>query len=313
MKDYIAAKKTHIAEIPKKQLWLAGIFVAGSVAMWLFLLRSLTAGFIGSETLVYLLAAGLGWIVLFNLTLLFLSKTPALLSYAVLFLVLFFFFGLQGFTIVGILVFTLAMLWAYQKANNERKLLVEFKTFRILKRALPIFFTGLALFLAFAYNSLVLQDVFEDDLIIPPQLYDTLFGPTEVILSILFPDYEKGMSIGEFQEIIVESFLPPEILDQIGGDVRFAADFLDEEISAQSLRDFSYNWLNENTSSILEPFRGILPFLFIIGLFFVFKTFSLPLLWFSFGVSWLVVKVLLLYNVVAVRTISVDKKEMVLK
>lgn len=300
MKRFIT-KRVNISQIPTKQLWLGGIFIVVSVIVWLFIFQVFSTGTAPGDKTPLLLAAILGWIILFNLTLLFLERKIALFLYGVLLLLLVFLFGIHGSALFGVVGLGLTMLWAQQKVQNEKSILIEFKAFRISKRALPIFFTGLALFLAFSYQSLILDDALEGDLSIPPAVYDSIFKPTERILDIMFSGYERGMSVGDFQQLVLRTFtfLPPS--------------FVEDEIASQSLRDFSFDLINTNISAILEPYRGLLPFLFIIGLFFVFKTFSLPFLWLTLIFSWVVIKILLLYNIVTIKETSVEKIEAVIE
>jgi len=305
--------KKILSEISIKQLWLGGVFAVASVVVWIFIFRVFSTGSAPGDKTPLLLAAILGWIILFNLTLLFLERKIAYALYGALLLLLAFLFGTHGSILFGIFGLGLAMLWAQQKAQNERSLLVEFKAFRISRRALPIFFTGVALFLAFSYQSLILDDALEGDLSIPPAVYDSIFEPTERILNIVFSDYERGMSIGDFQQLVLRTFLPSELFRGAGQNAPFTPSFVGDEIASQSLRDFSFNLINANITAILEPYRDLLPFLFIIGLFFVFKTFSLPFLWLTFIFSWLVIKLLLLYNFVTVKQTSVEKIEAIIE
>lgn len=288
------------SEIPVKQLWLGGVFIVVSVVVWLFIFQVFSTGTAPGDKTPLLLATILGWIILFNLTLLFLERKIVFFLYGVFLLLLVLLFGMHGWVLLGVAGLGLTMFWAQQKAQNEKSLLIEFKAFRISRRALPIFFTGLALFLAFSYQGLILDDTLKGDLSISPAVYDSIFEPTERILDIMFSGYERGMSVGDFQQLVLRTFtfLPPS--------------FVGDEIASQSLRDFSFDLINANISSILEPYRGLLPFLFIIGLFFVFKTFSLPFLWFTLALSWVVIKILLLYNIVTVKETSVTKTETVL-
>lgn len=305
-------QKFNTAQISKKQFGLAGFFLVLSGIVWFWLFSTLSAGILASEMLSALIAAGFLWIIVFNITLFFLEKNLARASYLLLIGFLILLFGLSAFVLFGALIFLVTMLWALHKARSEIGLLVNFHIFRISKRAMPIFFTGLALFLAIGYNATALSDAFEGEFAIPAELFDTLFEPTETILSLLFSDYERGMSIEEFQQVTLEFFLPPEIFNQFGRNTIFSGDLVAQKFTDQSLRDFSFNWLNDNIKSILGPYQGFLPYLFILGLFFVFKTFFLPFMWGAFIATWVVVKLLLLYNVLTRREVDVVKREVML-
>lgn len=312
MKRFIE-KRANISQIPVKQLWLGGIFAAVSVMVWLFIFRIFSAGTAPGDRTLLLLAVILGWIILFNLTLLFLERKIALVLYGVLLLALIFLFGMHTSVLLGVAGLGLTMIWAQQKAQNERNILIEFRAFRISKRALPIFFTGLAFFLALSYQNLILNNALEGDLVISEGVYSSIFEPTEIALSFMFSDYERGMSIGDFQQLIRQSFSPPELFKESGQNALFSPSFVGEEIASQSLRDFSLSWINTNIRTILDPYRDLLPFFFIVGLFFVFKTFSLPFLWLTLIFSWVVIKILLLYNIVTVKQTSVEKIEAVIE
>lgn len=296
--------------------WFAGIFILSSLGVWLFLLSVMLLATTSALTLILLAVSGLLWLVCLALTLIFLKPSTAILVYAPLILLIFIAFGLRDLNFIGVLGFVVCLWWAYKRAQNEKRLLVNFQPLRVARSSLPIFFAGLSLLLAFAYNSIIISDSLKEPRV-SKTFFSLVYTPADLLLRISIPGFNSQTTISELQgtfiENILPNILPKSILNSGANNRLFSTQFTNPEIGAQTPKEFTFNWLNQNIDSIISPYRGLLPIFFVVGLFFTFKFIFFIFMWVVFALVILVAKLLLLYNIVSVRKIAAQKEEVFLR
>ena len=177
--------------IPKKQIWVGAFFSLVSILFWFGIFWALSSRITDALILIGLLLLGIFWIAALVITILFLDKKIVYSSFGVLLLTLLVLFSSRDFNIIGIILFSILLVLAYLRAESIKKSLAKFKSLFIARRFFTIFFTGLALLLAFVYNSFILTDYLDGDFNIPPNVYHILFIPIETSLIIAIPEYQR--------------------------------------------------------------------------------------------------------------------------
>src|SRR5690606_10648512 len=91
-----------------------------------------------------MVVAAIFWMCTVSLSLLFQQERLALYTYSALILLAFLLFFSGTLAIIASALLGLGLWEANRRAQDEKRLLVEFKPFRILRRALPTFLLTLA-------------------------------------------------------------------------------------------------------------------------------------------------------------------------
>ena len=76
--------------------------------------------------------------------------------------------------------------------------------------------------------------------------------------------------------------------------------------------EFLTNLINSQISEILLPYKQFLPFVYLFGLFLVFRAIAMPIMWISMGVGWLIIKIMLKFKFLELKKVNVEKEELVL-
>lgn len=297
--------------ISKKQIWMGVFFSLTSLLFWLGIFWALSSRITDAVLLVAIFLTGILWITALVVIILFLDKKAVYVSFGILLLTLVSLFGFGKYTILGIILFGIILWIAYIRVERIKNSLAQFKALFLARRFFTIFFTGLAVLLAFIYSSYILSDYSIDDFHVSESVYHILFIPIETSLRIVIPKYKKGMTVGELQEVLVDNFLTrflPEKDTQI--DVPQGINFNQEtefspmlygDVINMTLEQFSLNWINTSVAIIVEPYKDILPVFFIVGLFSVIKFLLWPLKWLSLIFIWLAIKLLMLYSIISIK------------
>lgn len=277
-----------IREISKGQWIFAGVLAAIAYIAWFFLyllFYQVSTGYMIWALMVaafFLLAVGVG--------LSFFLLIPAYLAlgtYAVISLISFLFFGWRGVEIIAVSTFFLMSCFGYFSVGRERKILLPFLYRRLIMRGMPIFFTGLAFVFALLYNT---SPIRQNGGI--PQFSDrfirTVLLPVEYAAKPFLKEFSRDNTIGDI------SAANPSLRGWLG---KFPPD---EQI--KTFAQFFHIFVNSQLESILLPYQQYLPFIYLFGLFLVFRTLGAPIMWLAIGVGWVIVKVLLYFRIVRIRT-----------
>jgi hypothetical protein len=299
-------------KIARGQWVFSGILISLGFVSWLLIYLGFYRVYTDFQIQIWIAAFVSIFIFSIGITLSYFLLHPfkvAAISYLLLSALSFLFF--QSISAVGIFFFT--TLLGYISVKKEQKLIVNFLYSRIIRRGLPIFFTGLALCVAIFYNTSPIGQINEI-----PQFSEEFVGvilvPIEYALKPSIPDFRKDMLIKDIGDISARELprfidLPPAVITGIVKD--FFAQF-PKDVRNKTIVEFLHDIVNTQLRTILLPYKQFLPFIYLFGLFFVFKGIGMPLMWLSIGVGWLLTKILLKFNVLKLKKISIEKEELVL-
>jgi hypothetical protein len=146
------------------------------------------------------------------------------------------------------------------------------------------------------------------------ELISIILVPVEYALKPSVPEFSRDIKIKDVANISARELprfidLPPAVIAGIVKDF-FAR--LPKDLSNKTVTEFLHETINAQLRAVLLPYKQFLPFIYLFGLFFVFKGMGMPLMWLSLGVAWIVIKILLKFNVLKIRKINVEKEELVL-
>lgn len=313
-KNSVSHARDVFNEISRRQWLFSAVIVLASIFTWLSLylaLYQVYSGFtvwIASVFFVFLLSVIVA-LSFFAIN----SMYLVILSYLLVSLSAFLFFGWRGYEVLGVLVLFIALVFGYFRVKHEKSLLVKFLYIRIIRKGLPIFFTGLAVSLAIFYNASPMGKVFERPQI-PKVFFDVVLLPVEYVLTPALPGFDIGMEIGDVERLTsreLPSFfdVPPAV---VSGVVQDFFSRVPDEVRGETITQFITDLVNAQLDAILLPYKQFLPVVFLFGLFLVFKAMGIPLMWLSIGTNWLVIKMLLRFNVIQIIKVETEKEELVL-
>jgi hypothetical protein len=255
-----------------------------------------------------LMVALVAWISTASLTVLFQERHLAWYSFGIIGAIALVLFLRSPWSLVGVVLLLLGLFDAQRRAQDEKKLIVEFRPYRIMRRALPILLVALSLFSAIAYVTLALADDFNGETRIPRAMFDVLFTPVEEGLKVFIPSYHEELSVTGTQTAIARDIFRPDALERFGVNAIFET-IEKQEGQNVPLKEAVYDSLNNSIASAVSPYRAVLPFVAIIGFFFVFRLLFFLLMWPALGISMIAVKVLVLYNIVSVQERTIKQEE----
>ena len=211
---------------------------------------------------------------------------------------------LTPWMVLGSVIFTLSLLWAYRSIQVEKELLKKVKMVRIARRSIPKIVTGFVVLLAIFYGFTAADILRKDDVeIVPLNIVEIAISPLEGLIQPFFPGYSGAMNMGELQSFL-NRILPTKQLIVLVNDTAS----LEKAPSS-----FIHQKINELLRSIIEPYRKVAPIFFIIGIFLVFKTLSLPFVWLAIGLVWLLNRALLKMGITEIQKVPTEEENLVLK
>lgn len=302
VKEYFRIDATLRQEI------LAVLFVAVSATLLILAQNALLGALSPSISAPLLLVGLVLWMSAASLMFLFQERRLAWYCFAAISIAALILFFRSGWSVFGVAVLALGLFDAQRRAQDEKKLIVEFRPYRVMRRALPTLLLALAIFSSIGYVSVALADDFEGEVHVPRAIFNAMFAPVEGGLQTLIPSYHEGLSVSGTQTAIARDIFRPEALE------RFGVNNLFETIEKQDgqnvpLKEAVYQSLNNSIASAAAPYRDALPFVAIVGFFFVFRLLLFFLMWISLGISMLAVKVLMLYNIVSVEEQPIKQEQ----
>ena len=213
------------------------------------------------------------------------------------------FVALTPWVAIGSIVFTAFLLWAYIATQQEKELVKRVKIARIAKRSMPKVATGLIVIAAIFYGFTAADVLQRDDVeIIPLVVLEVVFTPISIAIESSVPEYQDGMSVGELQGLI-NRLLP----------TRQSIVLVDDpETLTQSVPVFLHGVVNESLRTILTPYRGVAPIFLVLGIFFVFKAMSVPIIWLALAVVWLLKWALLRGGALKIQKTPTEEERLIL-
>lgn len=253
----------------------------------------------------------------------------------------FIFFGLNFFSVVVVVLLWLFW-WRYGRNTSwEEEHRTTFHTVKILTHTLGTLITFTVVALAFTYYGVVAQDEARSQRFID----STISSASDAALATLTSSvdgFDADMTLDAFierfageqlQEVFPTDFLP-ENLQQLfverGGEVAQATDTLKDEAIAEfrlallqefgiqatgsePIRDIVHQIVSERLNAIIAPYRGYVPPVLALSLFFALSAFGLLYFWTSVGMGYLIIKLLLLTRYFAIAKHEEEVERLILK
>lgn len=268
------ALRQKVSNIKRGQWIFAGILSILALGAWLSLSLIIHGVVSGIGIWVFSALALLAFSVGIALSF-FLMAPPrlALGTYGVISIIALPFFGWRGIEIIAGVVIFITTYLGYTLVRREQEHLIPFWYSHFLRRGMPIFFTGLAFAIALFYSASPSGRISE--------------GPQISQIANASP---------EFVSRLVKNYLT-----QIPTN--------EEE---KNLAEFLTTLINTQLRATILSYKQFLPFIYVIGLFFVLRTLATPFMWASIGIGWVVMRLLLHFKLLAVRKVSVEKEEVIL-
>lgn len=300
--------------IDLKQWIFAGALMGLAFLSWLCLCLAFYQVYSGFQiwglTLFFLfvLATGVG-LSFFLLR----PRRLAISAYFAISLFSFLFFGWRGYEIIGVVALLVSTIFGYIWAKREERLLVKFLYTRLIRRGVPIFFTGLAIALAVFYNASPIGSALEKPQL-PKAFFSAILVPIEYISKQAFPGFDRNMKLGEVEELSVREVpkiidVPPALLETFVHDI-FSK--IPNEEREETLVEFLHKTINGQLDAVILPYKQFLPIVFLFGLFLVFKAIGIPVMWLSIVAGWVAVKILMQLKFLQIRKVGVEKEELVI-
>jgi len=128
---------------------------------------------------------------------------------SILAVVIFVLAGVDSFKtlIFAYIIFFAAICFGYARVKLEQRILIPFLYSRLIRRGMPVFFTGLAFTLALLYNSSPIGS----GLGVPQfsrEFVRVMFVPVEYIIKPLVPDFSPSMKIKDIGTLVAAEVLP---------------------------------------------------------------------------------------------------------
>src|SRR3989344_1802707 len=297
----------------KKSQWIfSGALILSAVAAWVLLYFGLYSNLGGVHIWSYiilsllLLSTGIG----LSYYLLY-PRRIAILTYFIISAVALGFFGWRGWEVYGVIAFFVATLRGYQVVQYELKIIIPFLYARLLARGLPIFFTGLAFTFAVFFNeSPVGQSAGRPQ--IPKDVMNVAMIPAEYAIKSFEPGFSRNMTMNDAGELFIGR--PPSFFKVPPESVRvFLENFfagVPPESQNTTVSEFLRGGINAQIAAIIRPYEEYLSFVFLLGLFFVFRAISIPMMWLSIGTGWIISNFLKKLGAIHMRKVTVEKEEL---
>lgn len=316
-----------------KQIILGVLTVLFGLFGWSFLNTTLEkeASFseIGVVSALFLIVFG----ILFSFSALFIKKRYFLFfaaGFAVLPLLA---FGQNIYFLGSSVIFFLTLIWSRSKIQQEKIQQIKFHFSKVISRGLPIFLTGFSLVLAvsFAFSPQFSTSALE----IPKTLFDITFNLSEKFLALQFPGFHKEITIDEFLIVGLSS----QIEQMIGasGFTDVSKEMIEQQLKNlqvkkllkeqkekysaalgieikgnEKLKDTAYQAINERMPLLIKPYQNYLPPILIFIGFTIIKPLTIPLMWLTLIMGWIILKILLVFRFCKISKEMVEKEIIIL-
>ena len=299
-----------------KELIIALVVVFASLLFWLSLSAALTLPVWNLSPIVwsgilafFLFMAALALaIILIERSWIFVIAW-AISSFAV-------FLWYQDFSLLIAAVFLfLSGVAGYFRAHGEIKHVIGARLARPLRKAIPLISTFLAILVAAA--SYVAAPYTSPDLqrILPENIFSTLVGWSEPVISKVLPGFQKDISIGDYivnlsaadLKKTPESLTTAEhqmLVEQGVENIRQRAGVNIQ--SGDSLTHILYQIGMHEIENRSSAYSRLFPIIFAVGFFMLLRLIAWPIDWLAIGSAFFALQLLLRLKVVELRTITVE-------
>jgi len=193
--------------------------------------------------------------------------------------------------------------YAASTIANETAASNSFRTRKILRGGLPVFFTSVALMLAVFYFSLLSAHAGFDQLFVPKALFDAAVPLLEKPLRTILPGFRTDASVDDLllasaaaqlgEAVDLGALSRPEreaLLEQ--GREALTAEFGVTLRGDERAGDVLYQVTNAQFEKFLGPYRRYLPLISAVGFFIAVKALTLPLYWLTTILVFIVIRLL---------------------
>ena len=200
--------------------------------------------------------------------------------------------------LIGVAIFAICCAELIRQLKHERQKSIDATIEGVihpLKHILPIFALGVCFLLANFFVALVITPDSTPERPISRQVFNSVFEPIEEGIQLIFSDYDSSSSIGEVRELVVQNVF--------GG--QWFEEEIDESINAvkppedtRTLKEYLYDIINSTIRTPLLSFFQYISIFGVIVLFIVLRLLFIVLLWISYLITYVVIKLLLKYGII---------------
>ena len=229
-------------------------------------------------------------------------------------------------TAVAILTFSLFLIVvAIRRIRQELHLSLGFSVQKILKAGIPLFFSISSLLIATYYLATVTEEK-AISAILPKSVFDitlkVVAKPLEGISGLQLDNAEA--TIDEVLTKLVEdelknqNILLPQVtkseLKRLVSQQReqLAKNFGINLTGNEKLGDVFYNSISLRAKSMLGPYKSYVPYASAIAFFLAFKTFTLPLYYFSMLITFVLIRILITLKILKVEKEQIEVERLTL-
>ena len=287
----------YISSVPHKQrvlfvgyfLTLISLVVVSYLAIW-----GAFSTLVGLLVVLFFLFV---WIVSLEIVLLLqeIKLIKVLLALSVVVVGLLFVQSIE--VLIGVILFATCCAESFRRVKHERKKSIDATIGGVvhpLKHILPLFSLGVCVLLASSFVAVVITPDSTPERPISKQVFNSAFEPIEQGMQFVFSDYDSSLSIDEVRELVVQ--------DVFGGQwFEDSANATNTQQDTRSLKEYLYETINDAVSTSLISFLPYVSIFGVIGLFIILRLLFIVMLWISYLVSYLVIKLLLRYGIILIQ------------
>lgn len=264
--------------------------------------------------------------ILFSLTTLFVKNPWIIYTAGTVGIGAPFFFVEARSVTVGVLIFSiLLILLAVRRIRKDFKMSIGFGLHKTLKTGLPLFFSVSSLLVATYYLSVLTEEKAVSSLL-PKPAFDVTFRALEEPLSGLIglPIKNGDSTIDEVLSELLEDKLKSQgvSLSQVAqSELKRLVKTQRQDLSKnfglelsgnEKISDVFYNLISVRIQDLLGPYKSYIPYVSAISIFLAFKTFTLPLYYFSLLITFLLIRLMIATNMLKVEKTSIEVEKLTL-
>ena len=243
---------------------------------------------VGLLALLFLL-----WFVVLNFTLFLQEHRLNIICFVAIFALLSVLFLRYVEVLVGLCVSALGYWTMLHRARGDRTLFTRFSAIRSLRHCVPWCVVGLSFLISITLVSHIFIGESTQENPIPRPFFNTLFAPVEEALGFALSEYESTLTSQEVRDLFIQQFVSEEWIDE-------HLSFLQDQQTAQSFKDAVYEFLNDSVRTPLISLSGFVSVFTGIALFFLFQLLLVLLMFVSFFITFVVIKLFIRYGIILV-------------
>jgi hypothetical protein len=305
-----------------RSLWrivVIGVATVGAALVMGLMINGVRTN-VSIESAVFLIMAAIIWSVFLFLQMFMVKSmminTPLILGQVVA-MIIASFHSVSLYLIIAGVIFYAFLLVGFTRGRWDLMNYLKIRFFKIGTRALPLFVTGLALFLAIYFVSAFDESNFA----ISEKIFGLVVGSASPVLEKAIPGFDPNMSVSEFLRLVARQQVPEgvvtseELIDQTASTLRQTIqDKTGASIgSGESVQNSLYRNLVNKLSNATAPIRAGALAIVGIGLFFGIKAVAFFVNWIILLIAFMLYRILLVVNFFYIGVEDRKKEVIVLK